>query len=74
MNELQTEAILKYGEYGILIEALRDAANGKLPSGFTEIGNQLAFYLDSNRTEYDWRRTLEGMKSALQLEIDRLDQ
>lgn len=70
LNKLQQEAIEKYGDYGILIEALRDAANGRLPGGFTKMGNDLAHYLDSEKTDYDWERTLEAMKAALQFEID----
>ena len=77
LDRLQREAIAKYGDYGLLIEELRDSANGKLPDCFTAIGNLLARYRDfstEDRTLENWIWTLENMKSALQSEIDKQNQ
>lgn len=75
-NHLQKEAVEKYGDYGLLIEELRDAANGELPSCFTEMGNLLANYRDLPNDKRDvnyWIWVLESMKNSIQKEIDGLN-
>ena len=77
LDYLQQEAIAKYGEYGLLIEELRDAANGKLPAMFTQLGNLLARYRDLEPQYRDleaWISTLESMKTEIQKEIDSQNQ
>lgn len=72
-NKLQRDAMTKYGDYGLLIEELRDGANGKLPQCFNTMGNLLARYLDDkDRTRQEWLWTLESMKAAIQLQIEMI--
>lgn len=73
LDHLQRQAIARYGAYGLLIEELRDAANGALPPMFTEIGNLLARYRDFEPEQRDlecWIWTLESMKSAVESELE----
>lgn len=77
LDSLQQAAIAQYGDYGILIESLRDAANGKLPDMFTALGNLLARYRDlppENRDLESWIWTLESMKSAVHSELEKQKQ
>lgn len=73
LDHLQRQAIAQYGEYGLLIEELRDAANGKLPALFTALGNLLARYRDLEPQYRDleaWIWTLESMSNEIKKEID----
>jgi len=72
LNVSQQEAIARYQEYGLLIEQLRDAANGNLPECFTTLGNLLARYRDSGDDPHCdfWIWTLENILTAFQKELE----
>jgi hypothetical protein len=75
-TNLQREAMVKYGEYGLLIEELRDSANGKLPGCFNDIGNILALWRDltkEERTLKRWQGVLRSMAQVFLREASNLD-
>jgi hypothetical protein len=76
-TNLQREAMVKYGEYGLLIEELRDSANGKLPDCFNAIGNMLAEWRDLSEHERHtsrWQGVLRSMAQAFLQEASDLDE